>query len=71
MMLPDGNEVWAEERFYLVRTNNLAINNTGWSDHERHVISDSAWWSMDALQQSKKLIYPENIVAILCAVKNI
>ena len=65
MQLPDGEWVVADERFFLVRVKNEQISDAGWTDQERQVMSQHHWWSRGALQQTKAIIFPEDLLSIL------
>jgi 8-oxo-dGTP diphosphatase len=67
LLLPDGEEVWAEERFFLVRTDSTIVSRTGWSAHEAEVMADHRWWSRDELAQGSATIWPERLAEMLDA----
>ncbi|WP_079850279.1 NUDIX hydrolase [Salmonella enterica] len=65
MLLPSGETVLAQERFFIVHINDEEISTEAWSDHERLVINDYHWWTPDELEKTTDVIFPENISAIL------
>lgn len=65
MSLPSGEVVLAQERYYIVHAEQHEISTSGWSEHERHVMTDYRWWNLDALARSGERYYPENLRALL------
>ena len=65
MLLPDGEEVLAQEKIFLVRTNNYLPNTENHTQEEREIISSHKWWTIDELQMASEKIYPEDLFAIL------
>ncbi|MCS4265605.1 NUDIX hydrolase [Serratia sp. BIGb0163] len=65
MMLPNGEMVEAQEKFYVVRVRYREINTDRWSGEEKRVISEYHWWSVEELRTTDEIVYPENIVEIL------
>lgn len=64
MLLPSGETVLAQERFFIVHINDEEISTEAWSDHERLVINDYHWWTPDELEKQLTLfflkIYPRS-----------
>ncbi|MEK9496003.1 NUDIX domain-containing protein [Photorhabdus sp. P32] len=65
MMLPDGENVQAEERFFIVKLDDVDINTEGWSNQERAVICHHHWWEIDELMVTTETVYPSDIPVIL------
>ncbi|WP_390904157.1 NUDIX hydrolase [Serratia quinivorans] len=65
MMLPNGEMVEAQEKFYVVRVRHREINTDRWSGEEKRVISEHHWWSIEELRTTDEIVYPENIAEIL------
>lgn len=65
MMLPNGEMVEAQEKFYVVRVRYREINTDRWSGEEKRVISEHHWWSIEELRTTDEIVYPENIAEIL------
>ncbi|CAI0766365.1 RNA pyrophosphohydrolase [Serratia quinivorans] len=65
MMLPNGEMVEAQEKFYVVRVRHREINTDRWSGEEKRVISEHHWWSIEELRTMDEIVYPENIAEIL------
>lgn len=62
MMLPDGENVLAEERFFIINTDESDIDRSGWSDNEKGVIRDHYWWSLEELKQTNEIIFPLDLI---------
>jgi 8-oxo-dGTP pyrophosphatase MutT (NUDIX family) len=65
MLLPSGENVEAQEQFFIVRVSGQEINTTGWSDNEKAVINAHHWWSMGELANTTDTVFPADITAIL------
>jgi 8-oxo-dGTP diphosphatase len=63
--MPDGETVWAEEVYFLVRCAANSISRDGWTDLERAVMTEHRWWSIGDLSLSKETIFPEGLVEML------
>ena len=46
------------ERYFLVETNEVTINNENITDGEREVIKEYKWWSVDELRHTKEKVFP-------------
>ena len=69
MMLSDGEAVIAEEQFFLVPTDELAVSKSGWSAEEVDVMHEWRWWSADESAESAETIFPENLPDLLAAAR--
>ncbi|HCT2238281.1 TPA: NUDIX domain-containing protein [Klebsiella quasipneumoniae] len=62
MVLPSGENVLAEERFFIITTDKLEIDRSGWSNNEKEVISNHYWWSLEELRQTNETIFPLDLI---------
>lgn len=65
MRAPEGEEVLAEERYFLLRVEGLELSDAGWTELEREVMTEHRWWTREALAAAPERIYPEDLVALL------
>jgi 8-oxo-dGTP pyrophosphatase MutT (NUDIX family) len=65
MQMPDGENVIAEERLFLVQVSAPQLSRDGWTPHEIAVMADHRWWSMEELEQTGDTVWPDNLPAIL------
>ncbi|WJV53761.1 NUDIX domain-containing protein [Prodigiosinella aquatilis] len=65
MVLSSGEQVIADERFFIVYTADNTLRDDQWSEHEKHVITQHKWWSLDELGQTTKTVFPQEIVSML------
>lgn len=65
LQLTDGEVVWADERFFGVRTTREAISSSGWTRNERNVIAGHRWWSAEDLAKTSETIFPEGLLDLL------
>jgi len=62
MMLPNGEIVIADERFFVVLVANEHANFSQWSDHEQQVMSKHHWWSLHELNNTREMIFPRDLI---------
>ncbi len=65
--LATGEQVMADERYFLLRTHDLEISSANWTELEREVMSAYGWWSQADLQSTTEQIWPENLEEMLIA----
>lgn len=67
MQLPNGETVLAEERFFIIHADKTEIDCSGWSDHEKSVIKNHYWWTLEELRDTDQTVFPRVlIIDILC-----
>lgn len=62
MMLPSGETVHAEERFFMIDANTLELDRSGWSSNEKKVILDYHWWTIEELIHTNEIIFPRDLI---------
>ncbi|MEG3132572.1 NUDIX domain-containing protein [Rouxiella sp. T17] len=62
MMLPSGETILAEERFFIINTDKSEIDCSGWSSNEKKVIRDHYWWAVDELRETSETIFPRDLI---------
>ena len=67
LQLADGERVWADERYFAVRTTRTAISSEGWTELEKEVMVSHRWWSLEDLSVTSETVFPENLVEMLRA----
>lgn len=67
MMLPDGETVAAEERFFLIHADKTAIDCSRWSNNEKRVICGYRWWTSDDLIHTSETVFPRDIILKILA----
>jgi 8-oxo-dGTP pyrophosphatase MutT (NUDIX family) len=61
----NGVPTFTRERFFLVRTNAVAVNRDGWTELEKQVMRDHRWWRVDDLMSTRERIFPANFGALI------
>lgn len=61
----EGDEVDADERYYLVRTGSAEIDTTRHTPLEQRVMVSWRWFDRDAILAHREAIYPEDLLEIL------
>ncbi|WNK68917.1 NUDIX domain-containing protein (plasmid) [Pantoea agglomerans] len=62
MMLPSGETVLAEERFFMIDANTVELDRSGWSGNEQEVIRDYHWWTIEELIHTNETIFPRDLI---------
>ena len=62
MMLPSGETVLAEERFFIIHADQSDIDRSGWSSNEKNVIREHHWWTIEELRQTTEIIFPTDLI---------
>ena len=65
--LPDGEQVLADERYFLVRVSDDRLSQEQWTSLEKKMIADHRWWSIRELASTSETVFPESLVSILSA----
>jgi ADP-ribose pyrophosphatase YjhB (NUDIX family) len=68
LQLHDGENVIAEERFFLVRVANQTVSRDRWTALEAEVMADHRWWSVEELASTDEVVFPEKLAAILASI---
>jgi 8-oxo-dGTP pyrophosphatase MutT (NUDIX family) len=69
LQLPDGERVIADERYFLVKSDDASLSRDGWTAQELAVMADHKWWSQAELLRTKAIVWPEDLLAMLRAAK--
>ncbi|WP_346283542.1 NUDIX hydrolase [Cronobacter dublinensis] len=62
MRLPCGEDVIADEHFFIIDVAREEADFSRWSDNEKRVIHDHRWWTRDALAEARETIYPRELL---------
>ncbi len=62
---PDRRQVFADERYFLVRSASQTVDTSQMGDLESQYLKRYAWWSLDQLQRTQEIYYPEDLIEIL------
>lgn len=65
LQLTNGEVVWAEERFFGVRTTRNSISDRDWTENERDVLADHHWWSSEELRRTTEIIFPDGLLEMV------
>jgi 8-oxo-dGTP pyrophosphatase MutT (NUDIX family) len=68
LQMPGGEEVLADERFFVARVASQAISKAAWTNVEKQIMVDHRWWSVAELKATGETVFPESLVAILDAI---
>jgi len=67
LQLPDGERVMADERYFLVNSENTTLSREAWTAEEREVMADYKWWSQTELAQTSETFWPADLLEMLRA----
>jgi ADP-ribose pyrophosphatase YjhB (NUDIX family) len=62
MMLPRGETVLAEERFFIINADKSDIDRSRWTSNEKKVIRDHHWWTIEELRHTNEIIFPLDLI---------
>lgn len=65
--MPDGEEVMAIEKYFVVDTLDEVVIPSKWTANEMKFIFEYKWWSEFDLTNTKEVVWPSNIISILKA----
>ncbi|CCD83783.1 conserved hypothetical protein; putative NUDIX hydrolase [Bradyrhizobium sp. ORS 285] len=63
--LVDGEEVSADERYFLIKVAQAELSSMHWTELERAAIAAQRWWQRDELAATSDQVFPEDIVEML------
>lgn len=66
-MMPDGEMVSADERYFLVRAQGKVDTGANPDPLERSVMADLRWWRIDEIAEAAEPVFPENLVEMILA----
>jgi 8-oxo-dGTP pyrophosphatase MutT (NUDIX family) len=69
MQMPDGEFVTSEERYFVIRANDIALQQSAWTKQEAEVIADMRWWSDQDLIGTDETVWPENLREMLATIR--
>ena len=67
MRAPEGDEVMAEERYFLVRVDPFVPADAGWTELEREIMTEHRWWTPEALATAEEKVFPVDLTEMLAA----
>ncbi|CAN7640198.1 NUDIX domain-containing protein [Phenylobacterium sp. LjRoot225] len=67
MRAPEGDEVLAEERYFLVRVAPFTLADAGWTELEREIMTEHRWWTPDEIAVAEEQIFPVDLSDMLAA----
>ncbi|PVZ85086.1 DNA mismatch repair protein MutT [Serratia sp. S1B] len=62
MMLPSGETVLAEERFFIINADKSDIDRSRWTNNEKKVIRAHHWWTIEELRHTNEIIFPLDLI---------
>ncbi|ERK06177.1 NUDIX hydrolase [Pantoea sp. AS-PWVM4] len=67
MMLPNGETVYADERFFIIHADKTDIDCSRWSKNEKEVMRDHHWWTLEELRHTNETIFPHDLIIDILA----
>jgi 8-oxo-dGTP diphosphatase len=65
LRLMNGEEVIADEQYFLIDVGEETLTREGWTVHETEIMTEHKWWSLSELSQTKQTVWPANIVEMI------
>jgi 8-oxo-dGTP pyrophosphatase MutT (NUDIX family) len=66
--LPTGEMVEADERYFVIQTEEAVVSDAGWTALERSVMAECRWWAQSELLSTADQVWPETLNEILVEV---
>ena len=63
--LPSGEVVEADERYFVIKVDQLAVSNENWTEIEHEVMATHRWWSQSDLLSTTEQVWPEDLAHML------
>jgi hypothetical protein len=65
MTMPDGEQVMADEQFFVVSVEGQRVLRDRWTALEVEVVADYRWWTAAALRATQETVWPNDLPEIL------
>jgi 8-oxo-dGTP pyrophosphatase MutT (NUDIX family) len=65
LRLPDGEEVIAVERFFVIAADDPVLSRAGWTALERQVMAEHRWWTVDELRRTDATVWPKALAEMI------
>jgi 8-oxo-dGTP pyrophosphatase MutT (NUDIX family) len=63
--LVNGETVWADERYFVVKAESQSLSREGWTALEKEVMAGHRWWSLDELAATAETYWPKDLIALI------
>jgi len=67
LRVPSGEDVMAQERYFVVRVGEVGLSRSGLLPDEVDVIAEHKWWTREAIAKREVQIWPEDLLAMLAS----
>ena len=67
MSMPDGEQVVADEQFFVVPVVEQRVLRDQWTTLEVEVMADYRWWTAAALKATRETVWPNDLPEILAS----
>ena len=61
----EGQDVWSDERYFLVRVSAPTISATGHTELEQRVMTGHRWWTLDELRETRQTVFPDDLADLV------
>ena len=61
----EGQDVWSDERYFLVRVTDTAISVAGHTELEQRVMTEHRWWTLDDLRETRQTVFPDDMADLV------
>ncbi|HMK80609.1 MAG TPA: NUDIX domain-containing protein [Xanthobacteraceae bacterium] len=68
LRLPNGEQVMAVERFFVIETDALVPSRAGWTALEAQVMTEHGWWTVDELRRTDATVWPKELAEMIAGV---
>ena len=65
LQMPDGEQVVADERFFVVRVGARTVSPDKWTTRESEVMVEHRWWTAADVEATDAMVWPDNLPHML------
>jgi 8-oxo-dGTP pyrophosphatase MutT (NUDIX family) len=69
MSMPDGEQVVADEQFFVVLVKEQRVLRDQWTALELEVMAEHRWWTAAALKATRDTVWPDNLPEMLASAR--
>jgi 8-oxo-dGTP diphosphatase len=61
----EGQDVWSDERYFLVRVTDAVVSLAGHTELEQRVMTEHRWWTLDELRETRQTVFPDDMADLV------
>jgi 8-oxo-dGTP diphosphatase len=65
MQLPDGEQVVADERFFVIAVIDKSVQRSGLTPQEAELMKEHRWWTANELEMTGDIVFPNDLAKLI------